>query len=246
MKLKLVIDKVGYNSKPQGKDGGIITKRMLIDTGKEYSIEEIKQSILAGKTIRPSYCGGQESEWKSQQVFMIDIDNEGNLTDDIILDDYVKLIEGKKTKVRFLVGSEQHKSYDDMVRHCKEINLIPNFIYTSFNHKEEQHKFRLVFILDKVIDDFNTAKKIHLYFMKMMGESDPSCKNLNRFYYAGKTIPFDNDNILNSNNIIELSKDIEVNETKQQSNNKSNSLNNSNSRKGVLDNIGIIILSFII
>ena len=72
MKIKLIIDKVGYQTKP--KDGGTITNRMTIDTGKEYSIKEIKQSILVGKTIRPSYCGGQESEWLSQQVFMIDID----------------------------------------------------------------------------------------------------------------------------------------------------------------------------
>lgn len=210
MKIKLIIDNVNYQSKPKN-DIGTIINRMTIDTAKEYSIEEIKQNILDGKTNRPAYCGGKESEWVSQQVFMIDIDNEGNLTDDIVLDDYVKLVEGKKTKVKFLVGSKQHKSYDEIIEHCKNINLIPNFVYTSFNHKEEQHKYRLVFILDKVITDFEIAKKIQLYLMHSIGEVDEQCKNLNRPYFAGKAIVFDSNNLLNNNNIIEDSKDIMVN-----------------------------------
>jgi len=75
MKIKLIMDKVNYQTKPS-TDIGAIINRMKIDNVKEYSIEEIKKSVLDGKTIRPSYCGGQETDWKSQQVFMIDIDNK--------------------------------------------------------------------------------------------------------------------------------------------------------------------------
>ena len=86
MNIKCIIDTVSYKSKPQ--NGGAVTNRMTLDTAKEYSIEEIKDSILKGKTIRPSYCGSREEQWKSQQMIMIDIDNEANLSDDFILNDY--------------------------------------------------------------------------------------------------------------------------------------------------------------
>ena len=58
MKLKLVMDNVNYQTKPSSDIGAIIN-RMKIENAKDYSIEEIKKSILEGKTIRPSYCGGQ-------------------------------------------------------------------------------------------------------------------------------------------------------------------------------------------
>jgi hypothetical protein len=236
MKIKCVIDKVCYSTKPQGKDSGAITNRMTLDTMKEYSIEEIKESILSGKTIRPSYCGGKQETWKSQQMFMLDVDNEANLTDNIVLSDYVKLVDGKKNKVRFLVGSEQHRSYNDIINYCKEINLIPNFIYTSFNHKEEQHKMRLVYVLDNVITDKDIAKKIQLYLMDCIGDIDIQCKNLNRFYYAGKEIVFDSGNILDSNNIIELSKDISIVSTPSKANNDNGSEKCPHNNNYVLDN----------
>jgi len=208
MKVKCIVDNKSYKSKPKGYETGGIIKRMTIDTANDYSIEDIKRKILTGKTIRPSYCGGKEETWISQQMFMIDIDNEATLTDDIVLNDYVKMVEGKKNKVRFLVGSEQHRSHEQILNHCKQINLIPTFIYTSFNHKSEQHKLRLVFVLDKEINDINIAKKIQLYLMNSIGDVDEQCKNLNRIYYAGKEIVFDNGNILNSDKLIELSKEI--------------------------------------
>jgi len=208
MQLRCIFDDKKYTAKPQGNEVGGIINRMTIDKADNYSIDDIKSKILQGYTVRPSFCGGKEESWQSQQIFMIDIDNEANLTDEIVLNDYVKLVEGKKTKVRFLVGSDQHRTYEDIINHCREINLLPSFVYTSFNHKPEQHKMRLVFILDKAITDINIAKKIQLYLMDSIGEVDEQCKNLNRIYYAGKSIVFENENILDSDNIAELSKDI--------------------------------------
>ena len=241
MKIKMVIDEQKFLTKPEGKIIGTIVKRMTLDQVKEYSIEELKQSILDGRTNRPSNCGGKEDSWLSQQVFMIDIDNEANLTDDIILGDYVKLVENKKTKVRFLVGSEQHKSYDDIIKHCENIGLIPNFVYTSFNHKSEQHKFRLVFILDKEITDFNIAKKIQLYLMNSIGEVDEQCKNLNRPYFAGKEIVFDSGKLLDTDNIIELSNSINIdNITPKPKNNKGSEKSPPNNKYILNNNINII------
>ena len=152
MRIKLITDKVNYQSKPKGGEIGTIINRMAIGTAKEYSIEEIKQNILSGKTIRPSYCGAQETDWISQQVFMIDIDNKPVKPKKMSEIDYEILTE------QYL--KENHRTYEEIIEHCKEIDIIPNFIYTSFNHKENHHKMRLVFVLDKVITDENTAKRI--------------------------------------------------------------------------------------
>lgn len=204
MKIKCIFDDRCYAAKPESKEVGGIINRMTIDKAKEYSIDEIKENILKGKTIRPSYCGSKEESWISQQVFMIDIDNEAKLTDDIVLGEFVKLVDGKKDKVRFLAGSEQHRSYEQVINHCKQINLIPTFIYTSFNHKPEQHKFRLVFVLDKPITDYETAKKIQLYIMQAIGNVDEQCKNLNRIYYAGNQIVCDSGNVLNADRLKDI------------------------------------------
>lgn len=195
MKIKLIFDNVNYLTKPKTDIGSIIN-RMTLETMKEYSIEEIKQNILDGKTNRPAYCGGKENSWISQQVFMIDID-----------DNY---------------------TIEQAINKCKEINIIPNFMYTSFSHTEEHHKFRLVFILDKEITDFDIAKRIQLYLMDSIGNVDIVCKNLNRPYFAGKSIVFDSGNVLNSNCMINLSKDYIVNDNNDNKINKKKIKTNHN------------------
>jgi len=202
MKIKLAIDNINYSIKPQGKEIGALVNRMTLDQVKEYSIEELKQSILDGRTNRPSNCGKGEDSWLSQQIFMIDIDNKPAKPKGMKDTEYQKLcIEYLNTK---------YNTYNDIIKHCQQINLIPNFAYTSFNHKEDHHKFRLVFILNKEIVNINIAKKIQLYLMNSIGEVDEQCKNLNRPYFAGKEIVFDSGNILDSYKIIELSKDINL------------------------------------
>ena len=223
MKIKLIIDKVNYQTKPS-TDIGAIINRMKIDNVKEYSIEEIKKSVLDGKTIRPSYCGGQETDWISQQVFMIDIDNKPVKPKKMSDNEYEILTE------QYL--KENHKTYDEIIEHCKKINIIPNFVYTSFNHKENHHKMRLVFVLDKVIIDENTAKKILLYLMESIGEVDEMCKNLNRIFFAGKNIVFDSGNILDSDYIIDLSNSIILEDSKENKVKvKKNKINNNKENK---------------
>ena len=68
MKIKLAIDNINYSIKPQGKEIGALVNRMTLDQVKEYSIEELKQSILDGRTNRPSNCGKGEDSWLSQQI----------------------------------------------------------------------------------------------------------------------------------------------------------------------------------
>ncbi|WP_273484733.1 hypothetical protein [Desulforamulus ruminis] len=202
MKIKMLIDNKQYSAKPEGIEIGGIINRLTIDKVQEYSIEELKKKILLGNTVRPSCCGGRENTWQSQQIFMIDIDNKPAKTKEMSNEEYKLLChEYLKTK---------HRTYKDIIEHCKNIKLMPNFIYTSFNHIDHWHKMRLVFVLNKEINDITMAKKIQLYLMSSIGEVDEQCKNLNRIYFAGKEILFNSGNILDSDEIIELSKDISI------------------------------------
>jgi len=227
MQVNCIFDKVNFYKKPVNYEVGAIINRMSIDKVKSHSIEEIKSNILIGKTIRPSYCGGREDLWKSQQMFMIDIDNKPPKPKGMSDGDYQALCQ------EYL--KNKHRTYNDIINHCKSINLVPTFIYTSFNHKEYWHKMRLVFILDKEIIDYNIAKKIQLYLMNSVGEVDEQCKNLNRIYYAGKNIVFDSGNILNSDNLVDLCKDIEIND------NSSKMVAEKVVKKGLQQRVNIIL-----
>ncbi|NLN49976.1 MAG: hypothetical protein GX154_13005, partial [Clostridiales bacterium] len=209
LKIKCVIDTKAYSEKP--KDGALICSRMTkADT---YSIADIKKKILNGYTVRPSSCGTREHQWKSQQMFMIDIDNKPVRPKNISDREYEKIFqEYLKTKYR---------TYNDIINQCKKINLLPAFIYTSFNHHEDHHKFRLVYILDKEITDFNTAKRIQLYLMDSIGDVDIQCKNLNRFYYAGRSIVYDGGNILSAEELIKVSESVDISSNEQRVNNNS-------------------------
>lgn len=231
MQVRCIFDNKQFTVKPEGYEVGGIINRMTIDNAKEYSLEEIKQSILKGKTVRPSYCGGKEDLWKSQQMFMIDIDNKPPKPKGMDDGDYQALCQ------EYL--KNKHRTYDDIINYCQTINLIPAFIYTSFNHKDNWHKMRLVFILNKEITDYSIAKKIQLYLMDAIGEVDEQCKNLNRIYYAGKNIVFDSGNILNSDKLIELSKDIEIKD------NSSKKLAEKVTSDGIQERVNIILNEYI-
>ena len=152
MKIECVIDTQKFTSKPTGLETRLIVKRTPISKSNKYSIEEIQNKILDGYTIRPSNCGASEEDWLCQQMFMIDIDNEPLKTKGMSEIDCENLCE------QYLINN--HRTYDDIIKHCEEINLIPTFIYTSFSHTEEHHKMRLVYIFDKPIDEKKMAEKI--------------------------------------------------------------------------------------
>jgi len=65
-------------------------------------------------------------------------------------------------------------------------------------------------VLDKKITNYDIAKNIQLYLMDIFKYADKQCKNLNRIYFAGKSIVFDSGNILDADRLIELSKDIKI------------------------------------
>ena len=156
--MKLHIDTTGYKDK-ESLNAGIIKTRLQGSSAMEVTIEEIIEEIQKGKTISPAVMKGTKaSDFMEQQLFMVDIDN--NRTDIPIL------------------------TLDEALSICNEYHIPPAFYYYSFSHTEEKPKYRLVFILDKVITDTTTRFMIVQSLVSLFNQADTSCTNADRIFYG--------------------------------------------------------------
>jgi hypothetical protein len=102
--MKLMINATQFKVKPTSKDAQEMThqfKTVNID------LNRLEEEILKGKTIRPSILKGtRESDWMSQQVFMIDIDGTMKIEDAI---DKYKYLNPSMIYTSFSHTEESHK-----------------------------------------------------------------------------------------------------------------------------------------
>lgn len=159
MKLKVHIDTNGYMEKPTGKEVGRIKIRLQKNTSPSIvTVEELIQKIRTGHSISPGIMEGMSTkDWKEQQLFLVDIDNE---EDDPIL--YFK----------------------DAKRICAKHGLSPAFIYQTFNYCKEKPKFRIAFIMDTPVTDEAVRKRIIETLVKLFPQSDKSCVNADRIFHG--------------------------------------------------------------
>ena len=66
----------------------------------------------------------------------------------------------------------------------KEYGINVNLTYNSFSNKKEFRKFRLVIVLDTIIEDPSLFKNVMNTLIKI-GGSDGATKDLSRMFYAG-------------------------------------------------------------
>ena len=76
--VRVHIDKVGYEEKPNGLYGKIKPRLQCDDTIQEIQISDLLKKIGQGYAISPGIMSGGYSadNWNSQDLFMIDIDKE--------------------------------------------------------------------------------------------------------------------------------------------------------------------------
>lgn len=86
------------------------------------------------------------------------------------------------------------------------LGITPCFMYTTFSHKEEHHKFRMIFCNDTVITDGNIRDRLQATLMGIIGGIDEVCFNRDRLFFGGKgqvVLYPDYDNRINAESIIE-------------------------------------------
>lgn len=66
------------------------------------------------------------------------------------------------------------------------LGITPCFVYTTFSHKEDHHKFRMVFCNDTVITNGYTRDRLQATLMGVIGGIDEVCFNRDRLFFGGK------------------------------------------------------------
>lgn len=126
-----------------------------------YTISEVKEKLGNCFPICPSGIRGDEKDWKGQQIFCIDFDNEKE-------DEYI--------------------SSQEFIEKTKEENIEPNFIYYTLSSTNEKEKYRAVYILEEKITNIKDAKKfLDLLFNKLKKYNPDESKHGIKDMFLGGT-----------------------------------------------------------
>lgn len=136
---------------------------------------------------------GSQCGWVQKSLTQSDITIE-NLAD--------ALVNGASFKPGVLVGGNKAENwcqqqlfgldFDDGIRIEEAYNKVislgitPCFMYTTFSHKEEHHKFRMIFCNDIVITDGNIRDRLQATLMGVIGGIDKVCFNRDRLFFGGR------------------------------------------------------------
>jgi hypothetical protein len=156
---------------------------------------------------------GKQCGWVQKSLTQVNITIE-NLAD--------ALVHGASFKPGVLAGGNKAENwieqqlfgldFDDGIKIKEAYNKVislgitPCFMYTTFSHKEEHHKFRMIFCNDTVITDGNIRDKLQATLMGTIGGIDEVCFNRDRLFFGGKghTVLYpDYDTRINAESIIE-------------------------------------------
>ena len=136
---------------------------------------------------------GKQCGWVQKSLTQADISIE-NLAD--------ALVHGASFKPGVLVGGNKAENwyqqqlfgldFDDGIQIEEAYNKVislgitPCFMYTTFSHKEEHHKFRMIFCNDSVITDGTIRDRLQATLMGAIGGIDEVCFNRDRLFFGGK------------------------------------------------------------
>ena len=178
MKFKLHIDQKSYGKKPDGNEIGWIKTRLQKNTLPSLvTLEEVAEKISRGHSISPAVMSGMlANDWKEQQLFLIDVDNE-----------YNEILARKKgCSVEELQSNEKIPilSIENALNICKDHNLPVAFYYHTFNSSFGKPKFRLGFIMDKPVKTNDERRIIMNVLISLFPQSDKSCINADRVFFG--------------------------------------------------------------
>lgn len=189
-----MFDNVSFKTKPGANDVKKIRKRTVPNESESYTLEEIKNNLICGHTCIPASVKSKK-DWidgkSNYQIFMLDFDNS---TIEEKIDETTK--KKVKKKKDLTVNDDGHVTFEQVLEHCKEKNLIPTFAYSTFSHTKQQHKFRLVYILDQPIHSIDEVLGVYetLKYNFQDYHMDTSTTDIARLFYGGQEIIFESNN----------------------------------------------------
>jgi len=174
-KILVQVDSKAYTHKPEGKEIGGIKSRTQKSEAKYLTIEEFATEIEQGKSFSPGILksGLGASNWKEQQIFGVDIDNN---------DETLPILTPKEA-----------------MKICKDNGVLPALCYKTFSNTADKPKFRIMFKLNEPIKDDNKRWLIASTLVALFPQADKSCLNADRIFFGtnkkvktlNKTVSFD-------------------------------------------------------
>ena len=159
MKIKLNVDRTPHQAKPTGAEIAYIRKR-LANGSAEIQPEEITALIENGGSFTPALMADSGGDsWQSQQIIVVDIDNDEEATDENgnkIKDETGHVI---KVPIKNPLSSKRAAAL------CAAAGITPYCIYHTFSNGKEYNgvkleKYRIVLILEEPITDKEEAVNI--------------------------------------------------------------------------------------
>ena len=185
-KLELIesrIIKFAFNATGTNKDWDF--KKLagnFIDV--EGTLADVQKHIKAGHAICAGLLNGK---WRSKaniigsHWLLIDIDNS-----DVARDAYDKQIldaNGNSIKVYdHQLTIQEALVHPFIKKHCA-------LMYTTASHKQDWHKFRLVFLLPEYVQGADTVEACTRFLMQQLPH-DPACKDASRVFYGSTEAEF--------------------------------------------------------
>ena len=144
------IDSVAHSSKPSKLELGAINNRVILDRNfVNVTFDEfVKKVAQEGKSFLPAHF---KNETRTNATW----------------------------EYQFIFGLdiEHGETLQEALDICKTYNLLPNLIYTTFSHTEEEHRFRIVWFMEEVITDVRLQKFIQIGLMRFFKGADKICKD---------------------------------------------------------------------
>lgn len=140
-------------------DAGALSNRIL-QNPVNISVAELAQELINGKAFAPSF-------FKSKYGNIHRTKKYWNSQEVIALD--------------FDSGMTLEEAL------C-EFASTGSFIYTTFSHTDKNHKFRVIFVLDKIITDFDKCSQLIKNLLRKYPTADQKCKEPHRLFYGGKKL----------------------------------------------------------
>lgn len=177
--MQIHLDGTEYSRKPMKYEIGLISTN-IVNNRVEINVEELAQEVSKGKSFTPA-------------VFN-DVDNKVRRSIDNWQSQEVIALD-------FDEGLTLEEAIED--KFFKE-NAV--FLYTTFSHSDEKHKFRVVFVLDKPLYMYKDFETIINNLLQKYPYADQSCKDGSRLFFGGKkVIEFNFNNRLGVDEIIKKS-----------------------------------------
>lgn len=159
-------------------------KTTILNYPKEVTIKELAHALTNGQTVifgnleytekdlkdlkEGQKIGASSRHWKSQQLFALDFDN--NDTD-----------------------PEMYITAEEAIELSKKNGCPPAFVYTTYSHTKDRHRFRIVYAIDREITDFSERTQLleslfSIFTVNRKSLVDTGCTDPARLFYPGKEL----------------------------------------------------------